>query len=752
MSDEILIAEGLVDKVGDDFLDYLKEEELISESFRKKINAQVAIMESSIDDNDSIIIERFDPNRPDGLVLKAGDVEQFVSFDTIETVWKDPDTYRTSQQVWSGFGFSPSVVHTISQDTLGRKTSRVQADYNKNSGRNPISGFSGRRSAYAKGASTDQGDGPTPPTRSNIHPGNINRRNRTTRVLQNVNASELLEGEFYSNRTRIPRQRWAGWLRLWDRRKTSVAPNKRSLIGKEWNKFFLMGYQLEKDLLFEIWYNTLDGSFSIHDKNGVELGRPVQTLQEAMKYFVSQITTHSSNDAQVLTQGGLRNQVASSLLRGMSDELSNDSAEANRTSQLASLEKKRMKQDAKTVKQFRKEQVVRKLRREERVTAFNDMVQSAARISTGLAKSAYKKMFDATSDPRARAAIGLRMAFEAAKEKATEEKDLNRHMFSEAKKILKDTFESEADLISLVNSYIKDPSVRAEVHKKFVQGDEEDQERRRQEIRDRLKSADAKFRDELEKKVKAQEEDTRRAQEKSEKRAKKSLGDKFDILAKKQKKYNKEVIGMKDDPNDVHDDVRDKQLKLFGINEAIDTDVDQESLMNEFEKEINNQATDSHVQSLRKMAENSPFTQAALFGQASSLISTYNETRAPKEFGRSRFAKWVKEKSWLGRGRGRAAKVILPTDPAPVWDQVKQKLVGSKARSDFIIGFTLGDKVNIEIWYETVPNPDYLKGQSNQPMISSFTVYDVSSKQVLRKFVPYYRNALAIALSKIGLV
>lgn len=751
---EDIDIDDLVESVGYQFIDFLAEENMVSESFTRKIKALVEIDLSN--DKGELLTEAVDAAHYEKDGIKVPGESVIVPYDKFKQIWEDPDNYPTQYDILIAFGISRAKVQGMKTGTLGRNIRRMLKAYNiSNFNKNDnLPSFAKRKSRFSKASNEfDRMFQQEPPDRNDIHNGNRNRRNQTTTTLDRVNAQELLHGELYANISRIPKSRWAGWLRFWDRRKTRVAPNRGS--GRKWEKHFLMGYQIDRNILFEIWYNTLDSTFSIHDKNGTELGRPVLTLQEAMKYFVTQITTASEQDAEVFSAGGVNNQVVNSMMRGVTLRLSGDAAEAEREAQLRKKSEQDMEYFNDVAKEYSAIKYAKKMRRGERVENLKTIFKNAMEVPTNLQRSAYIKMMNTSNDLSDKVSIALRSAFETAINKAKDEKELQGIMASQLRDYLKDDIESGAEIMKMSKEYIKDPAVRAEINKRFSEGDEEEVERRREEVRDRVKDAEAKFREENERRKREQDEKTRKERERAEAKGKKALGDKYNVLDRRNKRAQKN--GQADEldiarSNKHTEKVVNKYRRNLGMNESINEmleeqfgmnvqDIDMETAADEIQRELDSQRMDSQAQSLRNMAEKSPYTQAALSSSVmSDMLRTYTATRAPQSMGQSRFVQWIKKKIFKpNRGK------VLPTDPSPYWDRLKQKFTGKTSRADFIIGYTLNDKVNVEIWYVTEWDSDQNK------MVSSFHVFDVTAAKVVRRYLPYYRTAIQVAMSKIGL-
>mgnify|MGYP006143563535 CR=1 FL=1 len=155
------------------------------------------------------------------------------------------------------------------------------------------------------------------PTLDNIDVGNKNKKDKTVNIVNRINAQQLVSGEFYSNYTRIPKSYWGSWLRFWQREYSSVQNDLR-LFGRSWRKTFILGYQITDSLLYEVWYNSIDSTFSIHDQRGASVTRKYPTLNEAIKGLVQFVTQASTDDPAIFASGGRSNQIALSLARSLS--------------------------------------------------------------------------------------------------------------------------------------------------------------------------------------------------------------------------------------------------------------------------------------------------------------------------------------------------------------------------------------------------------------------------------------------------
>lgn len=170
---------------------------------------------------------------------------------------------------------------------------------------------------------------------------------------------------------------------------------------------------------------------------------------------------------------------------------------------------------------------------------------------------------------------------------------------------------------------------------------------------------------------------------------------------------------------------------------------------------ISSKESDAAAISRRKMAQTSGFTTTAIkTSVVEELITTYDVSRAGKHLKQvgyfSRGLLGDQKMGWFKKlinsiKYGREQRIELPTDK-PVWyDRVMQVVRGVMFRADFVIGFSLKDAIDIEIWYVTEPDPS-----NPSRNISSYYIYDVTAGLIVRRNLPYYRNAIQTVLAKIG--
>jgi hypothetical protein len=146
----------------------------------------------------------------------------------------------------------------------------------------------------------------------------------------------------------------------------------------------------------------------------------------------------------------------------------------------------------------------------------------------------------------------------------------------------------------------------------------------------------------------------------------------------------------------------------------------------------------SEIERLRNDAQRETANFRMLQNAVMSSVEKYDKTRVDP----SKFSHIL---SFLD-----SRKVQLPGGKPSLWNRIKMFFAGTMYRADFICGYTIGNRVNFEIWYVTEPNPEYVEGGHMGKIISSFYLFDVTSGKLLRKYIPYYRNAEQLIIQKVG--
>jgi hypothetical protein len=475
---------------------------------------------------------------------------------------------------------------------------------------------------------------------------------RTGRIIDSINKEELFPGEFYSNMSRIPKPSLFNWLRLW-KKDTVGLKSEGSFLGRKWKKIFIMGYQVDKNFLFEIWFNTIDSTYTLHDHRGGELSKRSKTLAEVMKSLFLQLAKRSPKDVEFL-QNPTDKTVVDSFLRAMRQDID------TRTDDMLAREKAEAEKATKEAEKKKKE-------REEFKKKIKDIKRDVFNISD------FEKR---------------------------DMKDVEVKIGSEVRQLKK--WEKEA------------------VEKKV--------EKARQQLQ-----ADKISKQEYEEIIKQIQQNI------------------YDVIKGGVKSAEDDFFGAADNVYPMNRSrVNDTFKKARAVNEQFDiTEFSrQKQMADEFASEIADEtgkpAYNNRVSKIRQEADRDSINFKKLQATLMNTIVKYTDETRMGRYAPTIFDRIISS--------GRKDKVVYPTDKPSIWNRVKNFLRGTRYRADFVAGYSLADRVDFEIWYVTEPNPNYDENSDPVKLISSFYVYDLSSGLLVRKYIPYYRNAEQIVLQKIGTI
>lgn len=647
--------------------------------------------------NSEIILEAL--RTPD--VYEVGGIQ--VPWRVFNAIYSDFDRYPTEEDVMKALGLD--VLSYSKDSSMKRSLQRMVKHFreqNPDARDIPNPNVAARRNAYSekfrKAQSQQHGDDWfDEPTRSDIDPGRRGRNTASTRIVDRINSQELLSGEFYSDFSRIPPSRWGNWLRFWDQEKTSVQQDKR-LFGRSWKKTFVLGYQLETNLVYEVWYNSIDSSFAVYDSRGNQMTRRFPTLSEAMKALTNAIVQSSSQDRDVLV-GGMNNQIANSLLRSMAGTLDQHIVDLQRLDDKEQAEVIRKREEAERLEAQENAQ-----KEADRAAAAKFRQETLNKIKTQLkadVSNATSRMF------RDAGRVGY-VVIDAALDKL------------KSGAIAFDKFAK-----TVVDSLNLTPEERANLDK-YQKG-----EMSFDEYMDNVRNLVAK------RKADQMKEQNKKAQEEYKKSSSASNKD-----AKKKSPSKKKPVTR-------YADIVKNRGTTPTFESFVDNDSGYEAQEEFVDAAVRGADHTSMIRTLRNDAHRGNFTQNAIKNAVNSnLISVYSETRVDQNFPKTFLPNWI--------NKGRREPIVLPTDKPSFWNRTKMLIKGIRYQADFIVGFSLSDRVNIEVWYITEPNPEHslakfgAEGFSTSPTVSSFYVFDVTSGKLLRKYVPYYRNAVQLAMAKLS--
>lgn len=652
-----------------------------------------------------------------------------ITWNVFKAVYMDYDTYQTYADIWHALGYLPEEfdpgIDAQSQTreaNMSRYLSRIVKHFENNNKEarevlvpyskrkeNYSKHFAGRRPAQQEVDDVEELDpyAEKPSPEDAIYPGKRNRKTRSTQILDRINSQDLMPGEFYSDFTRIPKTRWGNWLRFWEREVASVK-NDRSLFGRPWKRHFVLGYQLSGALLYEVWYNSIDSTFTIHDSRGNQQQRKYPALSEAIKGIFNATAQASSADREVFT--AMNNQLALSVGRSLANGLDPYMDEVQRLEKREweksnkarkDAEKDREDKQRKADEEEAKSKAARKEFYDKSRKKGKELMAKAGRstadaiLSGGVAGKAITATFgEWAADAALKSYVSGIMSMDAFTKKIGEVYDITNT--PEAKAIKAQFYREEIDLATYVFE------IRTLVARMMAD-------------------------------KKRQEDDARRSRSGAEDIAKR---------ARERGQQAKQANAANSGSTSIHE-----SYGLDFLLENLDAYEAQEELVDEFTDRNTHQAM---IRTIRKEAKGKVTQDIIKNSINADLIEVYDATKVTRQEFQKNSVRYF--------NIGRREPIVLPSDKKPFWDRVKMYFSGQRYQADFIVGFSLSKAVNIEVWYVTEPNPEYgLKDFASgeyrtNPVVSSFYVFDITSGKLLRKYVPYYRNAVQISMAKISAI
>ena len=762
---------------------------------------------------------------PDGVVITP---------DQFRAVWTDYDRYPTVEKVYIALGFTrDDLIMTQKRDSLinhlgGRNTGRNNLVdwYNSNYPKDKLVKWGDRSDLYAKANLDARGGDDGQMYQPDGSPTHINpgSRGRNSSKIDQLNKTDILVGEFYNNITQISPRRWQHWAKFWDQRLNSVQPNKRglfgSLIGKAWKKTFLLGYRVDRKTFYEVWYNSLNSSFAIYDKNGVQQGDDIVTLQEAIQNLVHVLAQKSQGDETIFvggTHGQNMNQIAKSMQNVVRGDLDRSVGAVRREDELLAKELANSKAD------YTKRDSATRTRRIKRVQAGRDYQANSAGLSKGeltalrraeKAIKRYEQELKLVEDELKKVPPGDTMSLSTLRKARTE---ITRH---------RDNAQAIYDTIKAQNAKVDDSgdvvvgnninaTMLAAISSRAI-------DKAKTMVKQAIASARGGVQDVMTDLGQQQEEldnirkgkeaarilkqDAEAIQRASEDVIKKSRNNNIskDVIEKQKrlavvktaqaialfnatqevevwqeidrsvsnvtvgnvqamrpdkakKKWRNEAARLEqeeqalrdeieaetkqhnaefeDDINDIKKKRTDKRKMNESFLDLANDDVEVEDFV------PNSRETDRYAQSIKREADNSVYNASLITKGLMGDIKSYDVTKvsAPSKTLTSIIANAPGVGRWL---RGRTDPVENPFKG--IWSRTKMAVLGEQYRADFISGFTIADRVNMEIWYIMEPGKD-------NKIITHYLVYDVGARKVIRSYLPYYRNAIQVVAAKLNI-
>lgn len=562
-----------------------------------------------------------------------------VEYKMFRTAWDDPISFPSTTDMYAAL--YPDKAVMPEESSQGKAISRALAHFTayQSDMSNTFRSQAERKAYRENELLTDAGK--EAKQGKNIHPGS--RTSRESSQIKKINDSELFPGTFYTGRTKIPARRWYAWWAVWRRRQTSIPPNQSSTIldltglGKRWEKHFVLGYALDSSTTYEVWYNTYNSSFSVHDKNGNPVADSVPTVRQAVQALFNITAKVSNTDFEYL------NRVDASVNRVFDSTLRVKSAEADKNAK----------------DEFEKED------KKEKRNIKQSVKDLAAKVKNSEAYRTWKA--NGFKDPEEDKATDYKnMATRSPGRAAAADAELQRKI--------------KGGFATGYGEYAHDPFPAVDTG----------------------------------------------AQKKKTKPA-------------KERPFNTGWSAS----------INVSESTMIDLNEQFD--LSGEELLDGGNNPLYAREATQRAQVAMNQADNS-MTKMMLSQEIIGSVEQYHATKfntRPSVFKRTLL-------SMFPYLRGRKANISTPVDfnsVIGVSKRAKGQMYGVDVRADFVTGFSLGS-VDMEIWYvqelDLYDSSNLRKSFSVSKQRASFYVYDVKSRQMIQKHIPYYRLALQTVFLKLG--
>lgn len=528
------------------------------------------------------------------------------------------------------------------------------------------------------------------PSKEDISFGTPGQDNsRSGMIAKKINNLEIFNGVIYTNISKIPKQSLFNWLRLWKKDTVGLHDDSSLLgLGRRWKKIFLLGYQVTDRFFYEIWFNTIDSTYTLHDSRGAQMGRRAHSMFEAVRQLFQQLAKSGVSDGEFL-RSGLDKSTLDSFVRALNGEVDahmKDMLDREEREQ-AAIEKKKQAEIE---------------RREKFKAAIKDKLSKAAEELKHTAQETVDSVrMKMTGDPYADVVEpvvkGTSTAVSAVATRAQSALQRNAERAEIAYREQKRKLQQQLDQQAQVGNLAYD----IDAYKTFA-SQEDDEEDEYQDIQPGYQYKHPQTVTQTKRTAMSPVKD-------------------FSQTHKWHKGYNRYVPV--------------KESFADGPTDSMQEETDMREII---QHRIESPHYTREIEKLRTDAQKDSANFRMLQQAVMSSVEKYDVTRSDP----NRFKHLL---SFLD-----SRKVKLPTDKPSIWNRIKMFFAGTMYRADFISGYTVGNRVNFEIWYVTEPNPEYTEGGHMGKTISSFYLFDVTSGKLLRKYIPYYRNAEQMIVQKVG--
>jgi hypothetical protein len=580
---------------------------------------------------------------------------------------------------------------------------------------------------------------------------------RAGRTAQKINDMDLMAGELYTNISRIPRPAASRWANLFKKevQRFGLSPDKKRTGFKsvEWKKVFIMGYQIEERTLFEIWYNTIDSSYTLHDYVGNTIGKRYPTMNEAVRRLMFAAVKFSPDDVEFFKNPANRS-IADSFFRPLisstdeyvKDMSAREQALYNKEQEELAVMRSTREETKKADEEAARE---RAKRRQERGEELRGKVKSAASRGFASVKSA--------------AASGASSTASAAKP-----------YMSAAQQAVKDRIEKEReDIQSLMRggrtySTSDDDTPVPYQNIAPVRPSARDWDGYSKDVKYvfdvglNAKSNRPNIAESLYKQGKLSEEDVKIAKglllmiaefNMAARQGESVISHHLrshdtidelprDVLDRVRKAYNVPTMSekqrLRDGERAKNANSEPEQLGMFESTDFLSHAERMNELGAQFDDAVNDPQFQRQMDNSREMARRESATFKMIQKMVMGSITKYYDTQLKPNMINNMISKYL-GKHAINKG---------------IYNKVRKFFMGQTERADFQVGYSIDDRVFYEVWLITQANPDYDGDKVLNKTIAGLYLFDVTSgtPKLIRGSMPYLRNAEQALLQVAGVV
>ena len=578
---------------------------------------------------------------------------------------------------------------------------------------------------------------------------------RAGRTAQKINDMDLMAGELYTNISRIPRPAASRWANLFKKevQRFGLSPDKKrkGFSSVEWKKVFIMGYQIEERTLFEIWYNTIDSSYTLHDYVGNTIGKRYPTMNEAVRRLMFAAVKFSPDDVEFFKNPANRS-IADSFFRPLissTDDYVKDMAareqeqynkEQEELAAMRSMKEKQSKKDE-------RDALKRAKARQQRADELRGRVKAAASKGFSGVKTAASS---AASSGATTAAPYMSAAQQAVKDRIEKEKEDIRSLMRGGRNVADDDVQVPFENIAPVRpsaqdwdgysknvKYVFEVGLRAKSNRPdVVKGMYKNGKLSEEEVKvaKGLLSMIAEFNMAARQGASVIAHHLRSHDTIDELPR--------DVLDRVRKEYNVPTMSEKDrmraGEQAKNANSEPEQLGMFESENFLSQAERMNDLGAQFDDAVNDPQFQRQIDNSREMARRESATFKIIQKMVMGSITKYYDTQLKPNMINNMISKYL-GKHAINKG---------------IYNKVRKFFMGQTERADFQVGYSVDDRVFYEVWLITQANPDYDGDKVLNKTIAGLYLFDVTSgtPKLIRGSMPYLRNAEQALLQVAGVV